>query len=70
MSTMLQSRCTLFRTPAGCFDPTEPMVFFKNRNGDGSRWEDSGAEGPPAPKGAPGSDGAAGLEPAFLDSLQ
>jgi hypothetical protein len=46
------------------------MVFFKNRNGDGSRWEDSGAEGPPAPKGAPGSDGAAGLEPAFLDSLQ
>ncbi len=49
---------------------TETNVFFKNRNGEGNRWENTGTEGPPALKGPPGSEGAAGLESAFLDLLQ
>jgi hypothetical protein len=49
---------------------TETNVFFKNRNGEGNRWENTGAEGPPILKGPPGSAGAAGLETAFLDLLQ
>jgi hypothetical protein len=49
---------------------TETNVFFKNRNGEGNRWENTGTEGPPELKGASGSEGAAGLEPAFRDMIE
>jgi hypothetical protein len=49
---------------------TDRNVFFKNRNGEGNRWENTGTDGPLGLKGAPGSEGAAGLEPAFRDLLQ
>ena len=49
---------------------TETNVFFKNRNGEGNRWENTGTEGPQVLKGPPGSEGAAGLEAAFRDLLE
>ena len=49
---------------------TESNVFFRNRNGEGNHWENTGTQGPQALKGAPGSEGAAGLEPAFRDLLE
>ena len=49
---------------------TEKNAFFRNRNGEGNRWENTGTEGPPELKGPPGSPGAAGLEAPFLDLLK
>jgi hypothetical protein len=49
---------------------TEKNMFFRNRNGAGNHWENTGTEGPQSLKGAPGSEGAAGLEPAFRDLIE
>lgn len=49
---------------------TETNVLFKNRNGEGNRWENTGTDGPSILKGPPGSEGAAGLQDAFLDLLE
>jgi len=49
---------------------TEKNAFFKNRNGNGNRWENNGTSGPATLKGPPGSEGAAGLEAAYVDLLQ
>ena len=49
---------------------TEKNAFFKNRNGNGNRWENNGTAGPAILKGPPGSEGAAGLEAAYVDLLQ
>jgi hypothetical protein len=49
---------------------TDRNVFFRNRNGEGNRWENTGIEGPQVLKGPPGSEGAAGLEAAFRDLLE
>lgn len=49
---------------------TDRNVFFRNRNGEGNRWENNGTEGPLRLKGSPGGEGAAGLEAAFRDLLQ
>ena len=45
-------------------------MFFKNRNGEGNRWENTGTGGPQELKGAPGAPGLAGLEPAFRDLIE
>jgi hypothetical protein len=49
---------------------TERNAFFRNRNGEGNHWENTGTQGPSVLKGAPGSPGAAGLEAPFLDLLK
>lgn len=46
---------------------TETNVFFRNRNGEGNHWENTGTAGPHELKAPPGTQGAAGLEAAFLD---
>ena len=49
---------------------TERNAFFKNRNGEGNRWENTGTDGPAILKAPPGAPGAAGLEAPFLDLLR
>jgi len=49
---------------------TERNTFFRNRNGEGNHWENTGTEGPSVLKGEPGSPGTAGLEAPFLDLLK
>jgi hypothetical protein len=41
---------------------TDRNEFFRNRNGEGNRWENNGTEGPLRLKGPLGSEGGAGLE--------
>jgi hypothetical protein len=49
---------------------TETNVFFKNRNGEGNHWENTGTVGPQELKTPPGTQGYAGLEAAFLDLIE
>jgi hypothetical protein len=46
---------------------TETDKFFRNRNGEGNHWENTGTAGPHELRARPGTQGAAGLEATFLD---